>query len=251
MSTSADHSQPIPSEIDISPFVQQAPLAIGYELRQLAAHNVPIAVYFNNGQGMMITRVLDVDNKAREFIFDLAGHEPTNAALSQANRILLVAAPEGVKVQFTIQAAKRCTFEGKPAFVAPFPVDLIKLQRREYFRLPTPLANPYRCSVMLPDGRKTGLELHDLSLGGFGCWVPDGLQASFEPGSLFPEAWFEMGPLGQLKLAFEVRSLRELDRGNVKRWFVGAKFDGLSRNAEAAIQRLLVQLERDRKALLG
>lgn len=251
MTNQTDHlQQPIAHELDLSPFVHDSPMAVAYELRQLAQRATSLAVYFNQGQGMMLTRILDVDSKARQFVFDLGGHPPTNDALQKADKILMVAAPEGVKIQFAIGGARTCSFEGKPAFIAAFPPSLIKLQRREYFRLTTPMASPYRCQLKLASGANLTLELHDLSLGGFGAWLPVEVMSQIEVGQQFSDAWFELGPLGQVKISLEIRSLRAMTLNTGPRCFVGAKFLGVSRTVEASLQRLMVQLERDRKALL-
>lgn len=252
MSSEIDYlQQPITNEQDLSPFVLTAPMAIAYELRQLVSRATSLAVYFNQGQGMMLTRVLDVDGKARQFIFDLGGHPPTNEALQKADKVLMVAAPDGVKIQFSVTGVRTCMFEGKPAFMVSFPADLIKLQRREYFRLTTPVVNPYRCQLPLASGVVLKMELHDLSLGGFGAWLPVEAMSQLDPGMQIEDAWFELGPLGQVKISLEIRSVREVTLASGRRCFVGARFSNVSRTVEASLQRLMVQLERDRKALLG
>ncbi|WP_028455462.1 flagellar brake protein [Chitinilyticum litopenaei] len=242
--------QPLGNELDLAPYVLTAPMAIGYELRQLASNATALAAYFNQGHDMLLTRVLAVDVKAKTFVFDVGGHAPSNDALRRADKILLVAAPDGVKVQFSIAGAQLCQFEGKPAFTAAFPPDLIKLQRREYFRLTTPVAKPYFCRARLADGAELRMDLHDISLGGFGAWLPAGLAGRVEAGQQYEEAWLELGAQGVLKLGFEVRSVREARLNSGTRWFVGCQYLKFTHAVEANLQRVLVQLERERRALV-
>lgn len=241
---------PINEQEDIAPYRITAIMEIAFVLRNLAQNNTNLGIYFNAGRDMMLSRVLNVDSKTQQFIIDVGGHEASNIAIIQAERILFVTALDGVKVQFSVSGVKLSQFEGKPAFIINFPNDLIKLQRREFFRLLTPITNPLTCDLSLPDGIKTQLELHDISLGGAGIWLKD--EQQMQAGLIIHHAYFNFSAAGTAKLDIEIRSTHPVTMAHGKvRWLVGVRFIDLPRNIETNLQRLLAHLERERKALTG
>jgi c-di-GMP-binding flagellar brake protein YcgR len=253
MSEEENHGvSPIHDHEDIAPFLLKTPLEIAYVLRLLAQNNINIALYFNRGKDMMLSRVLSVDVKAQQFIMDIGGHEPTNQALLNADKVLYVSALDGVKIQFSTPRPQRITVEGKAAFLVSFPKDLVKLQRREFFRLTTPISTPYTATLPIEKAGRMNFDLHDISLGGVGIWLKDEQHKLFALGSFIEDAVLEMGPIGSMKVDLEVRNLHQVAlRQDMTRWMLGVKFVSLSRGSESALQRLIVQLEREKKALTG
>jgi flagellar brake protein len=250
--TENNPAQPIPEAEDIGPFRITSPVEISFVLRSLTQRASFLTVYFNNGRDLMLTHILDADAKTKRFLFDLGGSELSNQALLKADKALFVANPEGVKIQFSTAQVRTGVFEGKPCFVAPLPADLIKLQRREYFRLPTPIASPYTCRVQWPDGPELLIDLHDVSLGGAGLWFPAEYRHLLVPGIRIERAGFDFGRAGHMTIDFEVRNWHSItNRNNQTQYILGVRFINISRNQEASLQRLISQLERERKALLG
>ena len=162
--------QPISDKEDIAQFLLRTPLEIAHVFRALIQAKTNVGLYFNAGRDMMISRVLQVDVKEKVFIIDIGSHEPTNQALLGTTKVLFVTDLDGVKIQFSTDTPRRVNFEGKPALQLHFPADMIKLQRREYFRLTTPITSPYTVSLNRA-GNALTLELHDISLGGMGIWL--------------------------------------------------------------------------------
>ncbi len=72
------------------------------------------------------------------------------------------------------------------------------------------------------------------------------------PGMVLERAQLELGPNGMLQVDLEMRSKRVTVRGSGQEiYLVGFKFVNTSRAGEATLQRLMAQLERERKALTG
>lgn len=244
-------ARPISEAEDIGPYRLTSAVEVGFVLRTLAQRGDFISIFFNNGHDLLLTRVLDVDVKARTFVFDLSGHAQSNAALTKADKAVFVATPDGVKVQFSTAGIKQVDFEGRPAFNAPFPQDLIKLQRRDFFRLSSPISSPYCCRLVMNDGELLRLDVHDISLGGVGVWFSEAQVGKIEIGLKFSQAEFDFGPGGIMRINVEIRNRRAVvNRQGQTQYVIGMCFMGLSRTQEASLQRLISQLERERKALL-
>ncbi|GGP26188.1 flagellar brake protein [Silvimonas amylolytica] len=247
-----ERQMPIAEGEDVSPFLLSNPLEIGAVMRQLVQRGDFVTVYFSHGQKLMLSRILTVDVPNREIVLDVGGHEPTNEALAQSDRNIVVALPDGVKIQFVIGRPKLIKYEGSPAFSVPFPKDLIKLQRREFFRIETPLVRPWLCDTVLADRQRAMLEIHDISLGGVGLWATPAQAAQLQAGEQLSKAELELGQWGAMSVALEVRSRRVMtNRTGQEVHHIGCRFLNLNRQAEATLQKLLAQLERERKALVG
>lgn len=245
-------SHPISESEDIGPFRITNPMEICYVLRSLTQRESFLTVYFNGGRDLLLTRILDADAKSGTFLFDLGGNPDSNQALYKTDKALFVASPEGVKIQFSTSQIRSGTFEGQPCFVAPLPPDLIKLQRREFFRLPTPIASPYTCQLQWPEGPAIKVELHDVSLGGAGLWFSAEYRSLLQQGVKIERASFDFGRAGYMSIDFEIRNSHSVvNRNGQTLYIVGVRFINLSRTQEASLQRLISQLERERKVLLG
>lgn len=245
-------ARPIPESEDIGPYRLSSPIEVGFILRSLVQRADFITVYFNSGRDLLLTRILHVNQKTQQFIFDLSGHQASNDALLHTEKAIFVGLPDGVKVQFSTHDIRRVDFEGSPAFIAPFPPDVIKLQRREFFRLHTPISTPYYCRLTLPKSEgPIRLDIHDVSLGGVGMWLPKNLFEKIESGMKIEQAMFDFGPGGVMRGDIEVRNCRPVEsRQGQTQYILGVKFINFTRSQEAALQKLISHLERERKALL-
>ncbi len=225
-------------------------MEIGYVLRSLEQKGDLISVYFDQGQNSFLSTVLTVDPKAQLFWFDISGVEAMNRSFLRADHIVFVAAPEGVKIQFVLDGnIELVDYDDKPAFVAHFPSDMIKLQRREYFRLQTPIGKPLVCKLPQTSGKVLSLPLHDISIGGMGLWVSG--QVEVEQMDIVHGCRVDLGTFGVIDVTLEIRSKRQVTKrdGSVQT-MVGTRFVDLPRNTENILQRYIAQLERERHQLM-
>jgi c-di-GMP-binding flagellar brake protein YcgR len=89
-----------------------------------------------------------------------------------AEQVLLTTTVDKVKVQFTLGKLSETQSGGLPAFSAALPGQILRLQRREYYRLSTPLTKPVKfvATIRRTDGSALLAEasLLDISGGGIG-----------------------------------------------------------------------------------
>jgi flagellar brake protein len=230
-------------------FGRRNPLEIGVQLRNLLNRGDFLTVQYKGGQ--LVTRILDVDVRAHTFVFDWGALAEQNKGMLAAPHCHFLAAPEGVRVEFGTGTPRETTYEGRPAFVAAFPEVLYYIQRREYFRVETPVLNPYMCTGKLPDGEAYRYEIHDLSLGGIGLRTGDERVAKMALSTILNDVEVNLGGNGTLTLNLQIVSLRatELPHGGGTRYLLGLRFVSLPGSAENTLQRLITQLEMKRRSL--
>ena len=233
---------------ELEGYGRRTPSEVGVQLRNLLNRKDFLTARFGNGQ--IVTRLLEVDSPGRTFIFDWGSVAADNTAVLAAGRLFFNAAPDGVRVEFATDTPREVAFGGSPAFEAAFPSVLYYLQRREYFRVETPVLDPWLVIGALPNGERFRFEMNDLSLGGVSLRTIDERARGLEAGMAIDQVELRFGPLGKVMLDLEVVSPREAVSPKGDRVFtVGFKFAALPNSAENVLQRLITQLEIKRGAL--
>ncbi|MDM0119194.1 flagellar brake protein [Variovorax arabinosiphilus] len=237
-----------PSQTHTSPgesddeFGHRDPIVVGARLRNLVNGGDFLTIQFASGQ--LVTQLLDVDTRARTFTVDWGASTRQNEGLLAAQRCQFSAQPEGVRVEFATAAPRETRFEGLPAFELDFPEVLYYLQRREHFRVGTPVQNAYTCTGSLPSGGAFSFEVHDLSLGGVAIRTTDKRVADWSTGASLRNCELSLGTFGRLSIDLELVSRRPtvLPNGG-QRHLLGFRFLTLPGNVEGKLQRLITQLE--------
>ncbi|WP_374554231.1 flagellar brake protein [Aquitalea pelogenes] len=242
-----DHAQP-----DLSRYTLATPVEVVHHLASIAKSGHMVTVFSNKGKTFILTRFLEVDAKRGVLLLDWGADPVTNDQLLASERNVFVCSPEGVKTQFVTTAARKVMLESGPAFEVDLPEQVIKLQRREFFRIQTPVSNPVSCHIADYPNRPLDLVLFDISLGGCSLWLPAAQTPGFELGQQYLDCSFELRPIGSLRAGIEVRHhlTTRLRNGNdaVR---VGCAFLKMTPSSETLVQRYVGHLERERRALVG
>jgi flagellar brake protein len=143
-------AKPEIESVDMERFQVYSRVEILAVLRAIHAQRVLMTLYFNHGDEFILTTLLSVNPEFEEMVFDAGPDKQLNKRLTDSQRIIGVAFVDSVKVQFNATRAESTTFEGSPAFRLRLPDSVLRLQRRNYFRIPTPIAKPLKCTVARP-----------------------------------------------------------------------------------------------------
>lgn len=232
---------------DLSRFLIRSPTQIGQILTAIAEHREIVTAYFNRGRQFLLTAIVEVDVPGKRVVIDRGSDEAVNARLLESDRVVLVSAHEKVKVQFSVKRVREIDYEGEPAFSIALPSELLKLQRREYFRVRTSASEPVR--VRLPTSASDVLELQalDVSVGGLAAFAA--LPADrMEIGSRFPGASLQVGTGSSVTVELELRNANTVRlRNGTESTRAGFRFVDLPEAAQQQIQRYLMRVERERR----
>lgn len=197
------------------------------------------------------TAVLELDEDDEWLLLDGSTNEPSNRAAEAAGHLLCFAQLEKVRVRFRIEGHERVEPDGRVAFRAPLPETLYYLQRREYFRLETPITDSPTCRIRRDaedGGGELELRVIDISGGGLAVQLTSDM-----PVLQLDKTYFncvlslpEHAPI-QLPLTVCSQFRGTLPNGQdyVR---VGIQFADLPRGADEAIQRYIFRVERQRNA---
>lgn len=260
--TEAHQGHDEPSQLELeqgdvySKYLLYSRSEIIYVLRAVVQKASMITVYFDQGQSFLLTSLMDVDAEKGALLFDMGSNEEMNRKALKADRLLFTTSLDKVKVQFSLKRLEQVQHGGRPAFRSAIPETLLRLQRREYYRLSTPIANPILCSLQLQaaDGAKTPVEvpLLDISGGGVGLMVATDRGDDFKIDTVFPDCRMNLPEEGPLVATLVVRNAFDVTTKTGNRYLrVGCEFVDLPGTRLTLIQRYITRIERERKARLS
>lgn len=236
---------------DNSPFLLHSRPEIVYVLRAIMQKTTLVTAHFNQGKDFILTSIVEIDTDRDEVILDYGANEAMNHKVLDAPKITFVTFQDKVKVQFGADRIAKTRHGGRDAFTIPLPAELLKLQRREYYRLETPITNPLKCVVSLPDGKRLDLVIADISVGGLSIVNPPA-EAPLKRGDLFLGCRIALPDTGVVTASIEVRNAYQLTLKNgTTATRVGCRFVDMPPSMQAMIQRYILKLDRERRAKLS
>lgn len=209
-----------------------------------------VTMFFNEGRDMVITSIVSYDDNS--MVLDFGPSSELNRKALEADRLFCVSQLDKVKIQFLLRGVTRIEDNGRPAFKATLPESMLRLQRREYFRLSLPITRPLRMQFprIQEDGSRaiTNVEVGDLSGGGLAMVnLPESFK--IEPGMEFENCRLELPEVGEITAKVRVCSLMETKtRSGVVSHRAGCEFIKLPGPMLTLIQRYIIRIERERKA---
>lgn len=217
-------------------------------LRDVVAKHALLTIHFGDSPGFIVTNMLAVDPVALELVFDCGADATMNRRLLAAPRLTFVTFLDHIKIQFATASARETLHDGAPAFRTRLPESVLRLQRRNFYRVKVPLSRPVLCRLSLPGTPRATLDLKvlDLSLGGLALLVcPDDFDAL--PGDAIGDCRITIPDFCDFRVALEVRNtemLAEDDKHRLKR--IGCRFVNLPGMYAGVIQRYILKMERNR-----
>jgi c-di-GMP-binding flagellar brake protein YcgR len=218
--------------------------------RGLSEHVSLISMVFNGGQDMVLTTLISWGENG--MLLDFGASREMNEAALKADKLFCSAQLDKVEIQFILRGVKRVVADGRPTFHAQLPDSILRLQRREYFRLLTPIVNPLRCRLRCNDASGSSIALSapvvDISIGGVGL---SGLPADLplETDMQFADCGIDLPEGGSIVTTLKLRWLADVvSRSGVPSKRGGLEFVRLSHAMSSLIQRYITRTERERKA---
>lgn len=226
---------------------------IRFYLNLLAKRHCILTAYINDGRRFFLTSLVAIDESAENLFLDPSNANESNADAQGAQQITLVTNLDRVKMQLRLPALRTTSHQGQNLLSAPIPASILRLQRREFFRLEPPLASPVLCKLAAEAANGTlktfELPLSDISGGGV-CLIGATESAEHFPrDALFQQCRLEIPGEGVIQVNLRVRKTVEIsDRNGLHSLRIGCEFISLPGARLAFIERYITRIERERKA---
>lgn len=236
------------------PYLIHNRVEIAALLRALSRKRTPVAAYYGPGDTFLLTTLLAFDPDSWQLVLD-AGRNVEEQS-NTASTLTLVAFEGSVKVQFQIDRAEPALWGGMPAIRSTAPGTVLRLQRRESYRLRLPLLRSVRCRIpAAADRGAADLRVVDISCAGLGLAVATD-QPRFEPGE---QLWgCELDLPGGETLVVDLEVRRTVDTsgiappGTAARPIptCGCRFVGLPGPSATQIQRYINNVDREQRRMM-
>ena len=254
---------------DQARYLLSDPRAIVAILRQLIEAHALVSARLRPGSDAFITAILGVAEDGESLVIDASREEAINARISAAaenprgsdtqaedpdQAVILdcVTQLDRIRIQFSLHKLQLSSSEGSAAFRAALPHQLLRLQRREFYRLQAPVTQSLTCTLPLrhTDGavRSADLRVLDISGGGVAIAGPPA-DAALEAGMELMDCQLKLPGSAPIPARLSVRNLFRITTGNgIEMLRAGCQFTHMPPGAEDAIQRYILKVERARNA---
>lgn len=240
---------PAPSEDNDSRYLVESRVEILHVLRWMQQHGEMVSLYFDGGAQFVLTTIVEVDPTTDRLILDTGKDPVANRKLLASPRAFFEGKQDKVRVRFRLDGLSATTQRDRPALAVPLPKSLFKFQRREYYRVALPIARPVLCTIPYDDHRSIEATVLDLSVGGVKLGhYPD--ETPLKVGMVFTGCALALPDTPPMRVTLEVRNNVSVPmRNGVTARRAGCKFTELPRGAESAIQKFIIRVEREQRAL--
>ena len=213
-------------------------------LRSLAAHREIVGVQYGGPDDFVVTAVLAVFPEVDQLVLDYGANERSMQRLLASSRLRFSSQLDHVRLLFQADGAAAVAYEGAAALAVRIPQWVMRLQRRNAYRLKVPLGRPLMCEV--PAGehmpRTAALRVRDISVDGLGLG-DYGKDVRVAAGMFWPGCKLRLPDLGVLTGDLEVMHATD---GDVRR--CGCRFRALPFAMSNLIQRYITRIEREQHA---
>jgi c-di-GMP-binding flagellar brake protein YcgR len=241
-----------PAPVDTSTYSQyllHSKSEVEFVLQGLYDSGAQITIFFNEGQDLLLTTLIEVTDD--HIVFDYGASMEINRKVTTVNRLFCVTQQDKVRIQFILRGLEKIEHNGRPAFRSAMPDEVLRLQRREFYRLTTPIARQLKCTIPVPESEESTMSFDasivDISGGGISIALPPGI--SFSIGTVFRGCRFDLPDIGTIKTDLRVCNQFEITlKSGTQVHRAGCEFIKMSGTMLTQVQRYIIMVERERKA---
>lgn len=231
-------------------YVIRSRIEIVFILRAIMRKNTLVRLYFDQGDDFVPTSILGIEAERGTMAVDYGANEEINQQALRAAQLIFIASHDQVRVQFVCHGIGKTRFEGRNAFSVSIPESLLRMQRREYYRIATPAVNPLKCTIPLAAGHTPDTAeviLQDISCGGVAV-IDHHSRVDFEPGTTYENRRIVLPGISTLNVSIQVKSAFEVTLKNgLAGRRSGCEFVAMQEKMLTMVQRYIMKLERERR----
>ncbi len=227
-------------------------------LRQIGEKHQLLRMLVNGEADVCVTSILAVDPDTNTMVLDRSIEREQNERIVAAGQVRCETSLDKIRILFGAENLRPTLFEGNAALRADIPATMFRLQRREFYRMETPVSNPVRAIIPLPSELVAGngvgsgvFPLRDISCGGIAI-IDNQLQLGNAIGETIANCRIELPETGPVTVTLQVRNSLDITMLNNKsNRRLGLQFVDMPRGGMSGVQRYITKLDRERNARLA
>jgi c-di-GMP-binding flagellar brake protein YcgR len=219
-------------------------------MRSIQQRRLLVNLDMPNTREIIVTSVIAVNDSNNTVILDSARGDALNHELMAGETAEFITHLDGVSISFSTGAVSLVEYDKLPALRIALPKTLVRLQRREHFRVMLPVANPVKCIV--PSGNETDREpitAHIVDIGCGGVAIAErGGRLGAETGRILADCRLLLPDTEPVLTTLEVRNSAQIRLQNgAFQTRLGCKFIDLPNAMSNRLQRFVMNIERVRR----
>jgi len=235
-------------------FILNGRLSISQQLTALIKEKSVVTVYLGNGSRLFQTHLLAIDEPLGK-LYLAYPHDTSTGNLHGLHLeypTTLVSHLGQIKVEFRLPLMHEDNFQDCTVLSGNLPNSLLRLQRREHFRLAPVATEPLYCRVSFHESSPSTLltlQLSDISSGGLGLLCNSEIAQKLGPGMRLEDCRLEIPGEGVIHASLRIRKNLPLQTNHSQQTFrIGCEYVNVSGVRLAMIERYIARLERERNA---
>lgn len=219
-------------------------------LSTMMKENLELSIRLRDTEEAIATSILRMED---DVMFVKAAPDPSlNKAIVESSDVVFAANPRNALIKFAAKQVHHTEVEHYLALKLDIPEQLVRIQRREFFRIAVPTSSALRCKISFttPDGKfnLVWVAINNISAGGVGL-IDKSASLPLDANTVYDDCQLELGVAASVRVRLRVRSSfrEEQATGNPVHHF-GCEFVETPRAVLASIQRFIMQLEREQNA---
>jgi c-di-GMP-binding flagellar brake protein YcgR len=244
-----------PEPDELEPYRIRSRQEIITVLRSLMVRQQLLHMNFAGSEENLVTAILKVSEPDSSLIISSSSASFGNQEFAESGELTFETVLDRVRIVFSVNRAEICEYQNRPALRMPFPASLIRLQRPESFRVPIPAGASVRCTIPLSQGGEhagsVNLALHNVSGGGIAI-IDEAMALDDTIGHIVKDCQIDLPGVSRIVTDLQIRNVQMIRQANgktVRR--LGCLFLDLPRPMLAAVQRYIVELEREQSGGSG
>ena len=223
-------------------------------LRHAIQQRAMITIHFDPGNAFFLSSLIALTPDDQHMILDVSVDAELNQRALVARQLTFTAFVGKVKIQFSAAKMVRIIHKGHPAFLADFPDKLLRLQRREAFRLAVPVMDSVYLHAEL---QQTGnsvlwldIPLWDISCGGVGLTASTVQAENLSKGDVLTNCKIALASEGIFVATIRIQyvTAAATQPSGQRSVRIGCKFVGMPSSQLQIIQRYITRIENERNA---
>ncbi len=211
---------------------------------------LPVTAYLVDGDEKITTdfstRLLGTHQEHDALILEATANESLNKQIGEAAMLYCASTINHVPLEFKLERPRQEREADKTVFITPFPQLLIRMQRREFFRINIPQGISAIC-YFPTETTPLKTELADISIGGFSILIHGDGHLSFNVDEIIEECEIQLSLNDSFKTTLKVKNnIVKSNNNGETTTLIGFTFIDIPASIESQIQRFIFNIESKR-----
>lgn len=219
-------------------------------LRSIQQRRLLVNLDMPSTRQIIVTSVIAVNESNNTLILDSARGDALNQDLMAGKTAEFITHLDGVSITFSTGLVTLVEYDKLPALRIALPKSLVRLQRREHFRVALPIANPVKCVVpSTTEGDREPITAHIVDIGGGGVAIAErGGRLGTETGRILSNCRLLLPDAEPVLTSLKVCNSAQIRLQNgAFQTRLGCKFIDLPNAMASRLQRFVMNVERVRR----